>query len=362
MRLHFSNFSPGFNVLYKRVVNIFTTVFRTSVPVVFHLGFKSESALKVLVRCHAISQFFSFFRYAFLNESFFKDIHNDTLMIYREFGKTGFKCSVIGMGTYYDPLWILGAKFFGLKKGEKKHTDAVTAGLDAGINLIDTAELYGTEKLVSQSISGRKRDEIFIATKVFFNHLRYDSVVKACDRSLRNMGTSYIDLYQIHFPSKRVKIDETMRAMEKLVDDGKIRHIGISNFNLQRTKEAQAAMKKYEIISTQMPYNLSRREFEKDLLPYCRENRIAVLPYYPLGHGKLIDRNSWPQDLLNGMLEKYRIKSTAQIALNWLITKSDLIFPIPRASSRDHVLDNAAAADWVIDAEDVVKLETAFPV
>ena len=82
-----------------------------------HLGFKSESALKVLVRCHAISQFFSFFCYAFMNESCFKHIHHDTFMIYREFGKTGFKCSVIGMGTYYDPLWILGAKFFGLKKG-----------------------------------------------------------------------------------------------------------------------------------------------------------------------------------------------------------------------------------------------------
>lgn len=282
-------------------------------------------------------------------------------MIYREFGKTGFKCSVIGMGTYYDPLWILGAKVFGLKKGEKEHVDAVKAGLEAGINLIDTAELYGTEKLVSQSTSGRKRDEIFIATKVFFNHLKYDSVIKSCERSLRKLGTSYIDLYQIHFPSRRVKIEETMKAMEKLVDDGRIRHIGISNFNIQGTKEAQAAMKKYEITSTQMPYNLSRREFEKDLLPYCKENRIAILPYYPLGHGKLISPGSWPPDLLKDIFEKYRIKSTAQIALNWLITKSDLIFPIPRASSRNHVLDNAATADWVLDADDFAKLEKAFP-
>jgi diketogulonate reductase-like aldo/keto reductase len=124
---------------------------------------------------------------------------------YKIFGNTGILVSEIGMGTYYDPLWILTARL-GWYRGREEKIRAVRAGLNGGINLIDTAEIYGSEPIVAEAIKGWNRESLFIATKVWPTHLSYDNVIKSCYRSLERLGTSYIDLYQIHWPNPRIPI------------------------------------------------------------------------------------------------------------------------------------------------------------
>ena len=282
-------------------------------------------------------------------------------MEYREFGKTGFKTSIIGMGTYYDPGWIVSAKLFRAQPNLDRHLEAIRVGLDNGINLIDTAELYGSESIVAKAVKGMKRDDLFIATKVWRSHLKYDSLIKACRRSLKNLDTGYIDLYQVHFPNGRVPIEETMRAMEYLVDQGLIRHFGISNFNLTQMIAAENAVRKYEITSTQMNYSIANRKLEADILPHCMEKNIPILPYYPLAHGKLSGDGSWPKDVLSTIMQKHGIKKPTTVALAWLASRWNGIFPIPRASNPDHVRDNLEAGSVRLDDADMKMLDSAFP-
>ena len=270
----------------------------------------------------------------------------------KEFGKTGRKVSEIGMGTYYDPLWIA-TGYLGWRRGGPTRIEALRAGLDSGITLIDTAEIYRSEPLVAKAIEGRKREEIFIATKAWSNHLHSDSLVRAFNGSLRRLGTSYVDLYQIHWPNPRVPIKETMSAMEELVAAGKLRHIGVSNFNLEQLREAQAALEKSELASVQLDYSLIHRDVEDEILPYCDAEGIALLAYYPLGHGKL------PSDSRLEQISRARGKTEAEVALQWLAGKPN-VFPIPRASSPEHVRDNAGASDWELSDRERGELDQKF--
>ncbi|MDG6937938.1 MAG: aldo/keto reductase [Nitrososphaerota archaeon] len=270
----------------------------------------------------------------------------------KEFGKTGSKVSEIGMGTYYDPLWIATA-FGGWKRGAAAKVGAIKAGLDAGITLVDTAEIYGSEPLVAKAMGEAKRDEVFLATKVWSNHLHRDDLINSFDKSLRRLGTSYLDLYQVHFPNRRVPIKETMAAMEKLVGDGKLRHIGVSNFSLEQIKEARSSLPKSELSSVQLDYSLVHRSVEGDILPYCEEEKIALMAYYPLGHGKL------PSDPKLDSISSSRGKTRAQVALRWLADKAT-VFPIPRASKESHVRDNAAAGDWELSDKERADLDLKF--
>jgi diketogulonate reductase-like aldo/keto reductase len=269
----------------------------------------------------------------------------------KEFAKTGRKISEVGMGTYYDPGWIASA-FLGWRRGAKAKVAAIGAGLDAGITLVDTAEIYGSEPLVARGMAGRKRDEIFLATKVWRNHLHRDDLVRAFEKSRGRLGTTYIDLYQVHWPNPRVPIEETMAAMEELVDDGKLRHIGVSNFNLEQIKGAQAALHKYELSSVQLDYSLIHRDVEREILPYCDSQKIALLAYYPLGHGRLPGDSKLEGASTDG-------RSKAQVALRWLAGKPN-VFPIPRASREEHVRDNAAAGDWELTDAERVELDKKF--
>jgi len=266
------------------------------------------------------------------------------------------------MGTYFDPFWIFVATVFRIQRGKSKRLEALKLGLDQGMNFIDTAELYRSETIVAEAISGRKRDELFIATKVWSNHLRPDSLIKACKQSLKKLNTSYIDLYQIHFPNSRIPISETMGAMEKLVDDGLIRAIGISNFSYDRMIAAEEALKKHELSSTQMKYNLADRGLEKDILPHCEKENIAVMPYFPLAHGKLAKSGaSTLSDVASSHSSGEAKWSTSQVALSWLVAKSPVIFPIPRASNPSHVAGNAKASDLELSEEDMRKIDQAYP-
>ncbi len=273
------------------------------------------------------------------------------------FGSTGFKVSPFGLGTYYDPAWLISAKFFGFRNRKDLHIAAIRSGLEAGVNMIDTAELYGSEELVANAIEGFDREKLFIASKVFPTHLRYDSVKKACEKSIRRLKCKYLDLYQIHFPSRRIPIGETMKAMEDLVDEGKIRFIGISNFSLERTIEAEKVMKKNRVVSTQMPYSMIDRKIENGLLQHCVENDIAVLAYYPLGHGKLGSDNSEVSNSIEKISQKHGGKTLAQIALNWFYSKHQNVFPIPRASNPDHVKENLGSVGWSLDPADLSELD-----
>jgi diketogulonate reductase-like aldo/keto reductase len=277
-------------------------------------------------------------------------------MDYREFGRAKVKVSAIGMGTYYDASWIAASRLSSYRQGREDKIAALRSGIELGIDLIDTAEIYETEPLVAEAIKGYRRDTLFIATKVWPMHLKYDQVLKAAQRSLERLQCSYIDLYQIHWPNSSVPIKETMRAMEKLVDDGKVRYIGVSNFSLSQTKEAEEALSKYELVSNQVEYSLKVREIEADLLPYCDKNGIIILAYRPLAHGALANPSGKLKAVIDEISQKDGGKTPAQIALNWLLNKSRMVFPIPRASRPQRVAENAGAVGWSLDSDDMAKL------
>jgi len=273
-------------------------------------------------------------------------------LILKDFGKTGRKVSEIGMGTYYDPAWIAGA-FLGWRRGASEKVQAVESGLESGITLADTAEIYGSEPLVGEALARYKRDDVFLATKVSPIHLHREAVIKSLEKSLRRLGTTYVDLYQVHQPNSRVPISETMAAMEELVRAGKVRHVGVSNFSLEQTMKANAALPKSQLASIQPDYSLINRKIESDLLPYCEANGIAVLAYFPLGHGKLVASGK-----VTEIARKYG-KTNGQTALRWLARKKG-VFPIPRASTRVHVQENVGASGWELADDDAAKLDSSF--
>lgn len=275
-------------------------------------------------------------------------------MMTKQFGKTGRAVTEIGMGTYYDKPWIRFAKH-GVSFGASTKTKAIRAGLDAGMNLIDSAEAYYSEPFVAKAVRGRKRDELFIATKVWLTNLHRDDLIRALESSLRRLETSYVDLYLIHFPSAHTPIRETMGAMEEALEMGKIRAIGVSNFSLDQLKEASSAMSKAEISAMQFNYSLVHRKAERDVVPYCQQNNIAIMAYYPLGHGLLAGRDSRLLEVC-----KRNSKTPAQVALNWLVSKPG-VFAIPRASRASHVLEDVGGSGWRLSEQDSRALEERFP-
>ena len=271
----------------------------------------------------------------------------------KTFGWTGKQTTAIGLGTYYDFPWIIKSRM-GIVGGAEAKVAALKAGLEAGIRLIDTAEIYNSEPLVAKAIEGFPREELFVATKVMFLHLRRGSLVKSLERSLKKLNLGYVDLYQVHQPNPFVPIRETMSAMEEMVDKGLIRYIGVSNFSLKQMIEANGALKKNRLASTQMPYHLADRRMEKEILPYCRKENMVLLAYFPLGHGKLSSGK-----VLSSVGQKYG-KTAPQVALNWLLAQEN-VFPIPRASTSAHVVENAGGAGWRMSDEDRAELERAYP-
>ncbi|MCJ7631466.1 aldo/keto reductase [Candidatus Bathyarchaeota archaeon] len=277
-----------------------------------------------------------------------------------EFGRSGVKVSYIGMGTYYDPSYIAMALLFHRQTGQENKIAALNKGFELGINFIDTAEIYQTENLIAEAMKSRQRDDFFIATKVSPTHLKYGAVLKTAEKSLKRLQCSYIDLYQIHWPNPRVPIRETMHAMEKLVENGKVRLIGVSNFSLRQMKEAEEALSKNRLASNQVEYSLKVRKIEKDLLPYCEQNGIAVLPYRPIAHGALANPRGKLKAVMDEVSKKHGGKTPTQIALNWLTAKNRFVFPIPRASRPERVIENNGAVGWKLDNDEIKLLESTL--
>jgi diketogulonate reductase-like aldo/keto reductase len=268
------------------------------------------------------------------------------------FGRTGRQVSEIGMGTYYDPLWIAKA-YLGWRGGSKEKTAALERGFEAGVTLVNSAEVYGSEPLVAKALRGRKRDEVFVSTKVWSFHLHRDALKRALAKSLSRLELSYVDLYLIHFPNPRVPIGETMAGMEDLIREGKVLHAGVSNFNIDQLREADEALPKSQLASLELEYNLKNRHVEAEILPYCDREGIALMAYFPLAHGGLAsDSRLEPLCARLG-------KTPSQLALRWLAMKRN-VFPIPRASTRAHVEENVGASGWELAPRDASELESIY--
>lgn len=245
--------------------------------------------------------------------------------------------------------------------GEGEAVRALRLGLELGMRFIDTAEMYASghsEEVVAQATAA-ERENVFIATKVSAENLSYERVLRSCASSLKRLETSYIDLYQVHWPNPSIPIAETMRAMDHLVKEGKVRHVGVSNFSVQQTREAQAGLSKAEIASNQVEYSLLERSIEEDLLSFAAKERITIIAYTPLAHGQFASGGRGGRwDVLERIAAKYG-KTGSQVALNWLIIK-DPIVAIPKAVRLDHVRENAGAAGWRLSEEDEAALNFAF--
>ncbi|MBO8196170.1 aldo/keto reductase [Streptomyces oryzae] len=230
--------------------------------------------------------------------------------------------------------------------------DALRAGVDLGMTLIDTAEMYGSgaaEELVGEAVRGR-RDEVFLVSKVLPSNADRRGTVESCRASLRRLGTDRIDLYLLHWRGG-VPLPETVEALEGLVRAGDIRFWGVSNLDT----DDLADLPEGAVPATdQVLYNLSRRGAEFELLPRCRELSVPLMAYSPVEQGRLLDHPA-----LRRVADAHGA-TPAQVALAWVLRHDDVI-AIPKASSRSHVEENRAAADLRLTEEDLAALDEAFP-
>ncbi len=272
-----------------------------------------------------------------------------------KFGWTGLDVPVIGMGT-----WMIEGRRS--KDAERKAIESLRLGLQLGMKHIDTAEMYGNgraEELVAEAVDGR-REEVFLVSKVLPSNASYQGTLKACERSLKRLKTDFIDLYLLHWPSSEHPIEETMRAMEKLVDDGMIKFIGVSNFDLEQLREAQNALMKHRIACNQVLYHLAYRGIELNLLPYCAKNEITIVGYSPFGHGNFPSSHSRGGKVLAEIAKKHN-RTMRQVALNFL-TRDPNLFTIPKAGNPDHIRENSGAVgNWKLTDEDIASIDRAFP-
>ena len=260
----------------------------------------------------------------------------------QELGGTGERIPDVGLGT-----WAYTGGSAPLRRG-----------VEIGAFLIDTAEAYGTEDAVGEAIRGI-RGEVFVATKVSPSHFRRRDLHRAADGSLQRLGIDVIDLYQLHWPNPQVPIAETMSAMEELVDAGKVRHIGVSNFSVREMEEAQAALSRVSIASNQVEYSLTERSIELDVLPYCQARGITVIAYSPLARG-LGNFGSGEGAKALADVAARTGRTVAQVALNWCLNHEHVMV-IPKTNSAARVEENCGASGWHLAPDDVAALEAAFP-
>ena len=269
----------------------------------------------------------------------------------RNFAWTGVKVPVIGMGT-----WMIE----GPQEVERRAIEALRLGLDLGLTHIDTAEMYGNgrvEELVAEAIQDR-REEVFLASKVLPSNASYKGTLRACIQSLKRLKTEWLDLYLLHWPSS-YPIRETMRAMEKLVDDGMIRFIGVSNFDVDQLEAAETALSKHRLACNQVLYHLGYRGIERHIQPYCANREIAVVGYSPFGHGNFPPPESTGGRVLAEIAKRHG-RTPRQVALNFL-TRHPSVFTIPKAGRPEHVQENSGGTGWELTSDDLIAIDRAFP-
>jgi diketogulonate reductase-like aldo/keto reductase len=255
---------------------------------------------------------------------------------------------VLGQGT-----WRMGEA----ASRRAREVAAVRYGIELGMTLIDTAEMYGgggAERLVGEAIAGR-RDTVFLVSKVYPWNATARGAIAACARSLDRLGTSHLDLYLLHWREK-VSLEETLGAFQRLKQDGKILDYGVSNFDADDMAEAERLPGGREIATNQVLYNLKRRGVEHDLLPWCRERGIPIMAYSPL---EQMRRGLMSHPALAAVAVRHGA-TIAQIALAWLLAKPDVVV-IPKAVAPEHVKENRDALDVRLTAADLRELDDAFP-
>lgn len=272
-------------------------------------------------------------------------------MRYTRLDRTDERVPVIGFGT-----WRLGGGWWSEdRSSDEAAVNAIVLAVKLGCYFVDTAEAYGgghTEELVGLALKRLRSEgdfEVFVATKVAPEHLHYDDVLKSCAASLRRLGLKQVDLYQVHWPNPRIPISETMAALEKLVEEGKTRYIGVSNFSVDEFEQAQTSLKKYELVSNQVSYSFFDRSAERDVLPYCRKNGRTLIAYSPLGKGR-VSSDDPRLKRVDEIAAKYG-RTRAQVLLNWLVNAGGVV-AIPKAANPKHIEENAAAADFTMSEED----------
>ena len=242
-------------------------------------------------------------------------------------------------------------------------TDAVRAlhrGLDLGMNHIDTAEMYGSgkvERLVAKAIEGR-RDDVFLASKVMPGNASYRGTLKACEASLKRLATDYLDLYLLHWPGSH-PLEETIRAFEELVESGKIRAYGVSNFDVPGLEAAVQLAGPNKIVCNQVLYHLGERTIERQVMPWCEEHGVAVVGYSPFGSGRFAFTGTKARAL--GEVAGKHGATERQVALAFL-TRRGSLFAIPKSSDPSHVEENRRASDIELSTEELERLDQAFPV
>ena len=301
-------------------------------------------------------------------------------MKFRKLGQSDLNCSVIGLGT-----WGMAGSFWG-KVDDDQSIATIRAGLEAGINLIDTAPVYGdghSEEVVGRALEGLKREDIVLATKFGRFTCETEKIRQELETSLKRLKTDYIDLYQVHWPDDKVPFEETFGELENMRKQGKIRYIGVSNFSVEQTEEAS---KYCQIVSTQPQYSLLVRDIEKDILPYCVEKNIGILSYGSIGAGALTGKfkekpvfkedderasfytffqeQNWPKtkqmiDTLEEIAASHG-KPTVHAAINWVLKQKGISVALVGARTPEQVRMNAQAADWELTDEENAKILQAY--
>jgi diketogulonate reductase-like aldo/keto reductase len=258
------------------------------------------------------------------------------------------------------PVPTIGQGTWHLEEGDAPEAiAALQRGIDLGMTHIDTAELYGSgrvEALVGKAIAGR-RDEVFLVSKVMPSNASFDGTLRACERSLRHLGTDHLDCYLLHWPGQH-PLSDTFGAFERLIEQGKILSYGVSNFDEDELTEAIEVAGAGRITCNQVLYNLGERGIEHAVLPLCEANDIAVVGYTPFGTSTFPPRGAGGQKLAE--LAQRRRVSVRQLTLAFLTRRASL-FGIPKSSSVPHTEENAASGDLVLDPSEIAAIEAAFP-
>lgn len=264
----------------------------------------------------------------------------------RVFGATGTEVPVVGQGT-----WKI--------EDRGSAQDALLRGIELGMTHIDTAEAYtGSEETIRPVLEGR-REDVFLVSKVQPDHATFNGTKEACQASLERLGADHLDVYLLHWPSQH-PLEDTMAAMGELIDEGRIKAAGVSNFDVEGMELALEALGRHELACNQVLYHMEERGIEAEVVPFCRDKGIAVVGYSPFGSGDFVDPGSRGGEELVRIARKHT-RTPRQVALRFL-TREAPLFTIPKAEQVSHVEENAGAVGWSLDPEDIEALDAAFPV
>ncbi|HEY5453019.1 MAG TPA: aldo/keto reductase [Polyangia bacterium] len=268
----------------------------------------------------------------------------------RRFGPMPDQVPVVGQGT-----WQMGER-----RRQVDEVAALRAGIARGLTHIDTAELYGgAEDLIAEVIRGMPRRDLFIVSKVLPSNADRGGTLRACEKSLKRLGTEYLDVYLLHWRGS-VPLAETLGALEELVDQGKIRALGVSNFDVADLEEARPLLRKHPIVCNQVMYHLGERHIDADLVAYCAQRDIAVVGYSPFGHGRFPSPTRAGGRALAAVAARHHA-TPRQVALAFLVRAAPL-FTIPKAGNVAHAEENAGALELSLTADDVAEIDAAFPI